>query len=91
MAMISCPECGKEISDKAAYCPSCGAPISTQGPTSAKATSIKVGRTGGKWEGLGFILIVAGMITAIGTDSSNHLGGILVTIGFVVFIFGRFN
>lgn len=25
--MIKCPECGKEISDKAATCPNCGAPI----------------------------------------------------------------
>lgn len=24
MAMISCPECGKEVSDKAVSCPSCG-------------------------------------------------------------------
>lgn len=24
MALISCPECGKEISDKAASCPNCG-------------------------------------------------------------------
>lgn len=28
MALIKCPECGKEISDKAASCPSCGCPIS---------------------------------------------------------------
>lgn len=27
MAMINCPECGKEISDKAASCPNCGCPI----------------------------------------------------------------
>ena len=27
MAMISCSECGKSISDKASACPSCGAPI----------------------------------------------------------------
>lgn len=27
MAMINCPECGKEISDKAAACPNCGVPI----------------------------------------------------------------
>lgn len=26
MAMIRCPECGKEISDKAKVCPNCGAP-----------------------------------------------------------------
>lgn len=29
MALIKCPECGREISDKAAYCPYCGFPIST--------------------------------------------------------------
>ncbi len=28
MALIKCPECGKEISDKAASCPNCGCPIS---------------------------------------------------------------
>ncbi len=27
MAIINCPECGKEISDQAAACPSCGTPI----------------------------------------------------------------
>ena len=27
MALIKCVECGKEISDKAAFCPSCGCPI----------------------------------------------------------------
>lgn len=28
MALIKCPECGREISDKALACPSCGMPIS---------------------------------------------------------------
>lgn len=28
MALINCPECGKEISDKAPSCPNCGCPIS---------------------------------------------------------------
>ena len=27
MALISCPECGKEISDKAEICPNCGCPL----------------------------------------------------------------
>ena len=27
MSMINCPECGKEISDKATNCPNCGAPV----------------------------------------------------------------
>lgn len=27
MAMIKCPECGKEVSDKARSCPNCGNPM----------------------------------------------------------------
>ena len=30
MALISCPECGKQISDKAVSCPNCGNPINLQ-------------------------------------------------------------
>ena len=32
MALISCSECGREISDKAAACPGCGAPALDSGP-----------------------------------------------------------
>ena len=28
MALISCPECGKEFSDRAVSCPNCGFPVS---------------------------------------------------------------
>jgi|LSQX01.1.fsa_nt_gb hypothetical protein len=30
MALINCPECGKEISDKAISCPNCGVPLSKE-------------------------------------------------------------
>jgi uncharacterized membrane protein YvbJ len=30
MALINCPECGKEISENAVACPNCGNPISKQ-------------------------------------------------------------
>lgn len=30
MALIKCPECGKEISDKAISCPHCGVPIAVK-------------------------------------------------------------
>ncbi len=29
MALINCPECGKEISDKATSCPNCGCPVNS--------------------------------------------------------------
>ncbi len=30
MALINCPECNQQISDKATSCPKCGCPISSQ-------------------------------------------------------------
>ena len=29
MALFKCPECGREISDKASACPHCGCPVTT--------------------------------------------------------------
>jgi len=36
MALIKCPECGKQISDKASCCPNCGYPMAS------RSTNIKV-------------------------------------------------
>lgn len=43
MALIKCPECGKEISDKATNCPHCGVPMrATQSvPTAPPADAIR--------------------------------------------------
>lgn len=42
MALIKCPECGKEVSDKASSCPSCGCPLATIATTvSEQATTIE--------------------------------------------------
>lgn len=35
MALIKCPECGKEISDKATNCPYCGVPMGVTPPADA--------------------------------------------------------
>ena len=29
MAIVACPECGKQVSDRASACPNCGCPISS--------------------------------------------------------------
>ena len=33
MALIKCPECGKQISDRAAACPNCGCPVNSNNTT----------------------------------------------------------
>lgn len=39
MSLISCPECGRDVSDKAASCPGCGCPLAT---ASAKTYTMTV-------------------------------------------------
>lgn len=55
MALINCPECNKEISDKATVCPNCGYPIQKQSfnskPSSTKVNICpKCGHIWGKYE-----------------------------------------
>lgn len=35
MALTSCPDCGREVSDRAPACPNCGAPIAAPPPSTA--------------------------------------------------------
>lgn len=39
MALITCPDCGTEVSDRASSCVRCGAPIGPHGPVTIQATS----------------------------------------------------
>jgi len=39
MALINCPKCTKEISDKAVSCPACGCPAESSGPTAGEQVS----------------------------------------------------
>jgi len=82
MALINCPDCNKQISDNAPNCPQCGRPMAM---FSDKSTQIK--RKGGTYEGIGFLLIIGGMVTCF---ASGWLGGALIIIGFIVFLVGRF-
>lgn len=92
MVLIACAECGKEISDKAISCPNCGAPISGNPSVSLNPQShAKITRTGAAWEGIGFLLIVVGMITAMASGPNNHMGGVMLAAGILVFLVGRFK
>lgn len=42
MAIITCPECGKEISDQATSCPNCGYPIKETTQINAKKSNINL-------------------------------------------------
>lgn len=92
MALIKCPECNREISDKASICPHCGFPISSKESNKEEASkqSFTVAYRGGPGSiavitiiGLLFaILITGGIITVFSLSIS--LGPILVLIIFLI-------
>jgi len=45
--------------------------------------------TGEKWEGIGFLLMFIGLVMAI--TSQVGFGGLLITVGFILFFMGRFK
>lgn len=96
MALVQCPECGKQVSDQAAACPECAYPIG--GPPASVAVHssrvISTKRAGGIWEAIGFLLIVAAVIAGLANNSAGSgpgLGSLLGVTGFIVFLVGRFK
>ena len=52
---------------------------------------IETTRSGGKYELLGFVMILTGMLTAMAADGLlGQAGGWLAGIGLCAFLFGRF-
>lgn len=53
MALINCPECGKEISDKANTCPNCGCPLEIN---KYSLYIVNCGTKVSMWNGLSLVL-----------------------------------
>jgi len=81
MALINCPECGKEVSDKATSCPNCGNPINSQNAiqeylccpkcNSTEIHSEHKGFSGGK--ALAGVLLTGGIGILAGTIGSKDI------------------
>lgn len=76
MALITCPECSKSISDEAAACPSCGYPIKPPPlPRPAKKT--------GLWWGIGCLIAIPALMTVVA------IVGLLAAIAIPSFVKAR--
>lgn len=96
MALINCPECGRQVSDRANACPQCGNPIHT---TSAAPQPIQVETanvvtteaTSKPWKGLqllGVLITLLGMGSCIsGNDPTS--GATIAGVGGLVMIVGK--
>ena len=83
MALINCPECKKEISDKAQSCPYCGCPVS----------AVTIEQTSKKWKGwqlLGCLTSILGIVLIMGHMTKwNRCGGILIYCGILIYIIAK--
>lgn len=71
MALIKCPECGKEISDKASSCPSCGYPINNiKVETEQDRVNIRGKNKGKNFLIFGSMLFLVSMVFGIGTSNA---------------------
>lgn len=71
MALIKCPECGKEISDKASSCPNCGYPINNiKVETEQDRVNIRGKNKGKNFLIFGSVLFLVSMVFGIGTSNA---------------------
>ncbi len=71
MALFKCPECGKEISDKASSCPGCGYPINrTEIETEQDKINIREKNRGKNFLTFGGILFLITMVFGLSTANT---------------------
>lgn len=97
MALIKCPECETDVSDKAAACPKCAHPIVESSPPE-QARTVKVQtteKTAKKYKLqilIGGFLMILGFLLIISSISGQQLNvvtgilGVLATVGGVIWL-----
>jgi hypothetical protein len=92
MALMSCGECGREVSSLAASCPSCGNPIA--GAAETGTVILAVERTAKRFKAIqlaGLILMAAGGVAVANSTMLSLLymmGAVAFALGIVMLIFG---
>ena len=71
MALIKCPECGKEISDKTSSCPGCGYPINNiKVENEQDIVNIRGKNKGKNFLNFGSMIFLVSMVVGIGTSNA---------------------
>lgn len=88
MALLECPDCAREVSDAATSCPGCGRTI--------QSAPVVTRRRGTVYEAVGALLIFSGVggcsiMSIVGAQGGVAVGATLGTVGFIVFMVGRFK
>lgn len=73
MALIKCPECGKEISDTATTCPNCGYPLRVQPNNNFEESRQKTFNGGKKATVIGILGVVFGFVLGVANADQSLL------------------
>ena len=104
MALIKCPECNKEVSDKAEVCPHCGIrlkedenkPLTNYYRRTANIINRdhRVTNIGGIIIGIVFVIVGIGLFIVSGVSTIKQWDDLVaycITMGFAFFIIGVFS
>ena len=72
MALIKCPECDREVSDRADKCPSCACPLNQDIPASSETVKSGTQRASASYDiggGLGFAGFILAVVVGFMTGS----------------------
>ena len=98
MALIECPECGKEISDKAEACPHCGNPLRAKPDVVAGRQVQTVERTAKLFKAnmvLAVLTMMVAMVWIVGSCSASGGDGpspwslLTAFVGFIWYVCAR--
>ena len=84
--LVSCGDCGNQVSDKAPACPKCGAPVATAAAGVGVQT---VEATAKRFKGVQLLggLMLAASCPAVMTETSGGMNG-GATVGVLLFVVG---
>lgn len=98
MSLISCPECAREISDRALSCPRCGTPMLSTGPALIQVQAplggtVSIEATGKRYKLLqlaGAIAITLAVVScAVAAPTSRDWSGFVFLTGIALYSVGR--
>ena len=91
MALVTCTECGAQVSDKALACVKCGAPVNTVavtlGPASKITTTQQTSKPYKAGQLAGGVLLAVGVVLAVG--GAQLSGGLTMLLGLIVYLGAR--
>jgi hypothetical protein len=96
MALVSCGECGREVSDKAAACVGCGAPIGAAPVRTAVSGKVEVEATSRRYKNqmiAAVLMLLSGcaLLIASGSTDASVWGALIALAGLLLWLKARFG